>query len=517
MGTYMLLARNRHSDGAEADASHPPAASCGHVAQRTTLHRHAPLLMLVPVLAIFVWMVTCGTGRLFAPEDFGQFYDAQARSLLQGRWDVEPASLRNEAFIRDGKRYGYFGFVPAVPRMALNRLFPAMEGRWSRLSLTLACAVTLSVLHLLVLKAGEFFPASAAIPARLSVAARSVFLLSAGLGSTLIFLGSRAYVFHEALIWGAALALACCYAVMCWLVRPRRWLLVLACGLASAAFFTRAPSGSGAVAAIGLLGVSALWRRRAWFDAVAPLAAVGLTVACFVGVNYAKFRTTFEGVPLRMYSPMIADPARFANTGGRLMSLANVRSTSLAYFSASSVRVAPSFPWLYLALDTAVLPEARLDVIEPFAGMPVAMPALLALAAIGLVVVPHRRATGGATAALPVRAVLLGGATVLAANAISYRYVHDLFPALVACGAFGLHAVLHIRRPALRGAILAAGLPLVLFGIYANCAFALVFQREMVGGTPAAPAREFRAWRAAVDGFMSPSPAASSRSEIPPP
>jgi hypothetical protein len=504
--TLALSPRRNHREAADADTFDFPAAAHarGATAAQSAWHRHAPLLALVPVLAVFVWMVTCGTGRLFVREDFGQFYDAQAQSLLEGHWDVEPASLRNEAFIRDGKRYGYFGFAPAVPRMVLNRLFPAMEGCWSRLSLTLACAVTLSVLHLFVLKAGDFFPASPVVPPRLSVAARSVFLLSAGLGSTLIFLGSRAYIFHEAIIWGAALALACCHVVTCWLLLPRRSLLVLACGLAFAAFFTRAPSGCGAMATIGLLGLRGLWRRRPSFDAAAPLAAVGITVACFVGVNYAKFRTTFEGVPLRMYAPMIAEPARLANTGGQLMSLKNVRSTSIAYFSLSSVRVSPSFPWIYLAIDATVLPEARLDVIEPFASLPAAMPALLALAAVGLVVVPHRRSAGGVTAGLPVRAVLLGGATVLAADAITYRYVHDLFPALVACGAFGLHAVLRIRRPSLRRAVVAVGLPLAAIGIYANCAFALVYQRDMVGGTPAAATQEFKTWRTAVDGTFSP-------------
>src|SRR5947207_7117196 len=90
------------------------------------IRRHLPLLAAVPVLVVFFWMVTYGAGRLFEAEDFGQLYDAQARSLRSGRWDVAPEAIGEEAFIRDGKHYGYFGFVPAVPRMALNALFPAL-------------------------------------------------------------------------------------------------------------------------------------------------------------------------------------------------------------------------------------------------------------------------------------------------------------------------------------------------------------------------------------------------------
>src|SRR5688500_10582025 len=108
------------------------------------LRRHAYLLpALLPALGVFVWMVTCGTGNLFDREPFAQCYDGQAKSLLAGRWDVEPHYIGQEAFVRDGRSYGYFGFVPALFRIPAALLLPGAEGRWSRLSQTVACAVSL--------------------------------------------------------------------------------------------------------------------------------------------------------------------------------------------------------------------------------------------------------------------------------------------------------------------------------------------------------------------------------------
>src|SRR5690242_2259371 len=76
-------------------------------------HRYA-LVPAVLVLLAFGWMVTYGTGDLFDKESFAEFYDAQARSLLAGRLDVPREAILDEAFLRGGRAYGYFGFAPAL-------------------------------------------------------------------------------------------------------------------------------------------------------------------------------------------------------------------------------------------------------------------------------------------------------------------------------------------------------------------------------------------------------------------
>ena len=71
-------------------------------------------------------------------------------------------------------------------------------------------------------------------------------------GSVMLFLASRAFVYHETELWGAALALAAYDAILGVLLEPSRRWIILAGIWASAAFLTRAtvapgrssPSGS---------------------------------------------------------------------------------------------------------------------------------------------------------------------------------------------------------------------------------------------------------------------------------
>src|SRR5947208_1537184 len=102
--------------------------------ERCWLARHGQVLSSFALcLLVLGWFVTWGDWRLFDAERFGGYYDAQARSILQGRLDVPPAAIGFEAFVRDGKSYGYFGIAPALLRMPLLLLFPHMDGHWSRL------------------------------------------------------------------------------------------------------------------------------------------------------------------------------------------------------------------------------------------------------------------------------------------------------------------------------------------------------------------------------------------------
>ena len=83
-------------------------------------HDHAYILPSIFVsLIVCAWFVTWGDWKFFEPEDFCGFYDAQARSLIEGRLDIPPAAIGNEAFTFQGKTYGYFGIGPALLRIPL--------------------------------------------------------------------------------------------------------------------------------------------------------------------------------------------------------------------------------------------------------------------------------------------------------------------------------------------------------------------------------------------------------------
>src|SRR5438270_6900483 len=106
--------------------------------------RHAYILPSI-LISIFVWtwFVTWGDWKLFEPEDFCGFYDALARSIIHGHFDVPRPAIGVEAFTFEGKTYGYFGIGPALLRIPLIVLFPDMDGLWSRVMILIAAAISL--------------------------------------------------------------------------------------------------------------------------------------------------------------------------------------------------------------------------------------------------------------------------------------------------------------------------------------------------------------------------------------
>ena len=501
------------------------------------------------VVAAFVWMVTCGTGDLLGRESFGGFYDAQARSLLAGRWDVPRQAILDEAFLRDGKAYGYFGFAPALLHLPVVLLWPGSDGRWSRLSESAACCVSLWYAYQLLLHARTAFGLAPQVDRRSKIL-YSLFLINVGLGSSLIFMASEAYVFHEAIIWGAAFSLASYDYLARYCTTGRfRWLMC-ACMLGFLAFFSRGSVGTGALTALALTAVSiaarsfhkkgpdflnvlhaeaerrqepqiirwtqrraapdpcsapesgAAWgsfgtRRPAWHAAIAA-GAVALTLGVFVTINYAKFRTFFDAAPLRLYVQMQTNPQRLNRVAGKQVSLSNVRSGARAYFSPGQIEFQKTFPWVFATRNARVYPEARYDLIEPYASLPASAPATCALAIAGVIgsFLLHRRS--GLWPLILMLGSFTGAAAPLGADALTFRYLHDMFPFGVLAGAFGLNAMLLLPGIARRVALTLL-LPAALFGIWANLSIAIVYQRVIVNGTPGECRRQFKDWQQYID------------------
>ena len=117
-----------------------PAVEDDPVPRRFTPVRWAAICTGLIILAAAAYFVTHEQWKLFSSAGFVTFYDEQGRSLLQGKWDVPPSSLGAEAFVVDGKSYGYFGIAPVLPRVILNYLWPSHFGQWSRLSMLIGMA-----------------------------------------------------------------------------------------------------------------------------------------------------------------------------------------------------------------------------------------------------------------------------------------------------------------------------------------------------------------------------------------
>ncbi len=452
------------------------------------------------VLVVFSWFVTYGTWRFLDPEGFGDFYDAQARSLIKGRLDVPWNAIDGEALVRDGKAYGYFGPTPALPRIALNSLVPGMYGRWSRLSLLLACGVNLLACWLLLQHVrAELYPSLQ--PTGTAAAVYSVFLLAAGLGTTNIFLASCSYTYHEAIIWSAALALLSYVSLLRYGSTHLAVDLLLAILFCCACWFTRVPVGAGTATALGLALACGVV-RRVRHAAVLAGSLAGLAVSSLAW-NQLKFGSAYEFLPIRLHVQY--SPQRLRAIDGTLFHPENAWFTFRQYFLQPNIRFRPSFPWLYCRDRVGLnLSGVKLDLVEPFAGLTAATPPLLALSLVGFMRLLRRRHATPAIFGISVASSALSGAALLAYAVISQRYLHDFYPFLIIAGAIGVHQVLSWQRLGLKRIALTALCAAATFSIWANTAFTFTYQGEIVWGVPLERKKALRSIKHRIDSVVGP-------------
>ena len=156
-----------------------------------------------------------------------------------------PRELLNlEAFIVNGKAYMYFGPVPALLRLPLVAVTRRFDGRVTQPSMLAAFVVSLAVLRRLAWRARWLTLGDRAVGRRESWATGMLCLLLGG-GSVLLFLASRAWVYHEAILWGIAFSLAAYDRIIAFILTPRGRHLALASLFATFAVLSRGSVGAG--------------------------------------------------------------------------------------------------------------------------------------------------------------------------------------------------------------------------------------------------------------------------------
>jgi hypothetical protein len=457
------------------------------------------LAMLVICGLVFTWHITQGTFQLIYPDSFGSFYDQQAASLLQGGLDVPESAISGEAFVVNGKFYGYFGITPALLRLPLAA-FNGLTGQVSRLYMLGFYLLGLAAAYAVLCQGTRLVTGAKVWPSRWSVA---LLMGSAGLGSTLLFLGSRAYVYHEAILAGAAFALITVVALIrWWLTGHRRWAgLALLAGLV--ALHARPTPG---LFALGLVGAAALgrtWLARhspGWREPLLWAVGAGCALLTFSGMSYLKFGT-FDGSPFR-YAVQYT-PERRARFEDRNFHLGNLGHNADVYVFSADLAVNTRFPFFHFAGDGpgGIYPRLRIDLEEPAVSLPVTMPALFLLAtAAGLWAA---LAAPGLRAPLVLLAIAVApmALALLTAIVTSHRYTGDFCPWLIASAALGLAAIdanPSRWRPWLLGVITA----LTLWATAVNSGLALKFRGEMVWGIPDAGKQHYLELRDRVDRLL---------------
>jgi hypothetical protein len=446
-------------------------------------------LALAFSLLLLAWLVTEGDWDFFPKAGFLEsFYDAQAQSLLHGRIDVPPEAIATEAFMRNGKAYGYFGPTPALMRLPLELVLPGMYGRWGRVSMLLASALTLGMLLLLMERLESRFPLAGG--PRLRNLLRAVLILGAAVGSTNFFVSAERKVYQESIIWGSALAFAAAVFLACYLMHPKTRWLAFGCAAALLAFLARVSSGAGPLFSLFLL--EAAWllpavRFRAFFAGSAvprrAAVAVGATLvasaALWAGLNYWKFGTVFTSQPIALNIQF--DQQRLERVKGNIVSAYNLPITLRAYLSPANIRFAGAFPWIFPTTGDAALasrfPKAHFDTAEPFASLPAAMPELFLGAIAGMVLCLSRRRTELREFRAPMCGALAGCALIFAFGYISYRYLHDMFPWLLLGSAVAVAYLPTIPGARLRYGLAGMVVAATLYAMCANFAMAVRWQR----------------------------------------
>jgi hypothetical protein len=448
---------------------------------------------------VFLNVETGGTYRLVYPVSFGDFFDYQAASLWHGRLDVPRPAISGEAFIVHGKSYGYFGITPAVLRMPLV-LADIAFGEFSRGFMLAYFILSMIAAYCIFRHAVRLVCGPTATP---SPWATTILTIMAGAGSSLFYLASRAYTYHEAILCGAMFALWSAYFTLRYVEEPGRpwWLGAIGCGLFS--LHARPTPG---LFALVLLGCAAAYHvigaarnhpgavpwRHAGIGALSVAA-----VLSFNGMSFLKFGT-FDGAPLR-YSVQY-NSERLARIGGKNFHLANLRHDVDAYVLYPNFHFERRFPYFYFDLrHPRSYPEAMMDSTESTVALPVAMPALFALTilSVGYVFAARSRLR------VPVTLLWIGvvpmALALFTAVATAHRYTADFCPFLICCAACTLAS---FDQGRFRKFLLGGTTLLSVASVLVVLALTLQFQGERVWGAAPEAVQRFQELRRQFDGVF---------------
>ena len=457
---------------------------------------------------VFVLVLQSGRDGVFDRDLLGNFYDGQARALLDGHIDVDPDIPGFEGFRIGDETHIYQGIAPTLVRLPLLAATDRFDGRLTGLSMTLGFVSAMAA----VIAAGWLMRRCVRGDAplgRLEAVCTAVATLGIG-GGSLLFLASKAWVYHEALVWGSATCLASLTFLMYWLDGRGRGstgrgfaMLVPAVLLAGVTINTRTSIGLAPIAALGLVSLGLLihlvtrrqgpgeegsgepssgvatWAERisGWSplrSTTAPGASLAIVVVgvllsmvLYTGVNQARFGSPFS-VPLDRQALVATDVARqeaLAANGNSLFGLQYAPSVLVQVLRPDGIGLSGAFPYLeFPSTRPAVLGDAVFAELDWSGSVPASQPMLLLAGLFGLVVLVaprralRRAAERGATTddaaeriaamRIPVVGAAVGGAVIVVFGYIAQRYLTDLFPVAALLGLVGLTALGALAAPA---------------------------------------------------------------------
>lgn len=457
-----------------------------------------------PALLVHAWFAMEGTSHLLAPVVNAQFYEVQARSLLHGRWDIPAGSIGAERFLVDGRFYEYFGPWPAVLRLPVVAVTDRFDGRLSRIAVLAAIVVFLAAVTHLVWQARAVTGGDSTVTTA-DLAAVCGFVFVAACGTVLVFLSGWTAVYHEAIIWGVAWAVASSTLLVAYL-RSGRSLHLLGAGAAAAlCLLSRGSVGLGPAAALALVLVARLVglarRRPASGRGLLVLAAtVVIPLALYAYVNWARFGSLTGVPPTDKQDLLTSWPGRaeaMAANGGSLFGPRYAPTILLQYLRPDALGFDRLFPWVGFSSPPLVVGGSVFEALNPSASITAASPLFVLLACGGVVFVLRRRLL---VFAAPLMGAGIGGIGVLSLAFVDQRYQGDFVPLLVVGAAACWWPLM--RMASHRRALVTAVAVLAGWSCWTNGALAYQYQRGWsIGATTATRAGMVRT-QLAVHGWL---------------
>jgi hypothetical protein len=220
--------------------------------------RSTTLLAILLAFMVVLYAVSFADGRfhLFRPVDHGLTLNSMLEHLLRGEFDVDPATIGDEGFIRDGKIFAYFGILLALIRLPLLPFVDLSTVDVTRLS----CLVAVCMAGYFKLRTAiEVYRHVQSTPLATTVFAALIAAIVLS-GAQVQFL--KPSIYQETILWGGAFAAAFIYCAICGLIAERGFtgsLLARMATLAGLALLTRVSIGLGLYIALTLLMVSMAW------------------------------------------------------------------------------------------------------------------------------------------------------------------------------------------------------------------------------------------------------------------
>jgi hypothetical protein len=436
---------------APATAIEPPAepetvdaAGTGEARRRFTRAAILGVILATPFYLSVLWGGSLDPFRSYYPDhSFANFYEAQARALFHGHWNVPIGSLGIEGFVSRGREYTYFGPFPSLLRMPLLILTSRFDGRLTAPSMLLAWLISGLCFSLLLWQVRVFLRGQEPL-GRAEATAYGALIATVLSGSVLLYLAETPMVYQEDVAWGVAMTLGALTALFALLQRPNFRGVLIAGLLVLGANLSRAPLGwacvIGAVLTSGWFGFGyGGAENRRWWRPMLMAGVVPLLVTFYV--TWAKF-----GIPIGLpYASQVwtqIDQHRrdfLAANGGKAFSLRFLPTTLATYLRPDGIRLTRVFPFITLpAGPPRILGHAVFDQTYRTASITATMPLLSVLTMWGIVSVFFRPRTARRILWILLVTAAAGVSGVLAVGYIANRYLADFLPLLCLGSAIGL-------------------------------------------------------------------------------